>query len=868
MTIFASRLRSFFSGSKLASTLQIYFRSGWAFLIPYLAAYLLYAWLKWPVNPVDATNPQLSALGSQPAAPLLRPPCLLHVYWILHALHLLFAILALITWWRNPGHSVLNPQPAPDAQSAWHPLHAALPWLCLALIFWIPGVYLEWPSDPWEHLRRINEWRGIEMVTAHSSWIKSSYFIPYSLLNCTRGLRQIYWLDFYYAGICLLLCWQYYRLARACDLGKHSSMVFVILQALLLGNNIFSFYRYYGISSSLYAQLGAVALTRIGLEAAKGLPLSWRAYGRPQTSAALPRPATVYGLLLSSSLLLAVIAFNHQQGFGIAGLGIAAIAVWRLVKWNGSALWWLIGATVIGNALFLWIYPRPTIVESYRAQGYLNAWYGFDLLDLTSPAGDRALQIVSILGLVNLVAALFLSRRNHVIFWLTCLPPVALLLPACAIPFAQVIAQQGDGANIVTFQRMFFSIPPCLALACLGANLLESRKRGGFGLHGPVVAQSDSPPGFTPGPSLTLRKGCLAFALGCIAILALTVAPSSSPSYNRLWNASAVVPDDLRLRDVFSRYETVRLRQLNNPESNIFTTPAGIALFVFPAPDLIGPSPARMIGFSATDSIAEILGALGHNAPGLPLAQTASTKTILKHPAPNGLNLVADPTASDPSAWIAFDGQPQFVTGIAGLPTASTALQNPAGAICPVFTSAMIPVQILKAYRLEMTVRQLLNTGATAYLAVAWYDAEGKLLQANVAQPRVAGNSRGWVNGTYSYFGLVAQAPPTSWSSFGISFGLGEAAAIPPQARFVRVGAVLNHNATPAAVVQLTDIRLFEKPAPMIHLAIPEATSVYSPASQAAQLSTHWPPQQVMIDRAGTTEIQTAAAALAPLLSP
>ena len=31
--------------------LVAYFRSGWAFLIPYLAAYLLYAWLKWPVNP-------------------------------------------------------------------------------------------------------------------------------------------------------------------------------------------------------------------------------------------------------------------------------------------------------------------------------------------------------------------------------------------------------------------------------------------------------------------------------------------------------------------------------------------------------------------------------------------------------------------------------------------------------------------------------------------------------------------------------------------------------------------------------------------------------------------------------------------------
>lgn len=49
-----------------------YFRSGWAFLIPYLLAYLLYAWLIWPVNPVD---------GGQWAV----VPCLLHVSWTLHA---------------------------------------------------------------------------------------------------------------------------------------------------------------------------------------------------------------------------------------------------------------------------------------------------------------------------------------------------------------------------------------------------------------------------------------------------------------------------------------------------------------------------------------------------------------------------------------------------------------------------------------------------------------------------------------------------------------------------------------------------------------------------------------------------------------
>ena len=38
-----------------------YFRSGWAFLIPYLAAYLLYAWLNWPVDPVAAGSSPVAA---------------------------------------------------------------------------------------------------------------------------------------------------------------------------------------------------------------------------------------------------------------------------------------------------------------------------------------------------------------------------------------------------------------------------------------------------------------------------------------------------------------------------------------------------------------------------------------------------------------------------------------------------------------------------------------------------------------------------------------------------------------------------------------------------------------------------------------
>ena len=55
--------------------LQNYFRSGWAFLIPYLAAYLLYAWLKWPVNPAPGGEGLVKGMSeSAGALQLLRLP--------------------------------------------------------------------------------------------------------------------------------------------------------------------------------------------------------------------------------------------------------------------------------------------------------------------------------------------------------------------------------------------------------------------------------------------------------------------------------------------------------------------------------------------------------------------------------------------------------------------------------------------------------------------------------------------------------------------------------------------------------------------------------------------------------------------------
>ena len=59
-------------GNRFGTLLQAYFRSGWAFLIPYLAAYLLYAWLRWPVSAV--TGEGWRAIIESIGAPPTRAP--------------------------------------------------------------------------------------------------------------------------------------------------------------------------------------------------------------------------------------------------------------------------------------------------------------------------------------------------------------------------------------------------------------------------------------------------------------------------------------------------------------------------------------------------------------------------------------------------------------------------------------------------------------------------------------------------------------------------------------------------------------------------------------------------------------------------
>jgi hypothetical protein len=503
------------------SLLRRYFYSGWAFFIPYLFFYLLYDWQKWPVNPDPSSH---------------LPP-LLHVYWVLHVIHLVLGLLALRAW-RNEQQS--NPSVFRFSLSAF------IPWVLLALLFYIPGAYLEWPSDPWEHYARTNEWARYLYIGSHSAGYKSGYFISYSLLGwISPATRQRFWLDAYFTGTCLLLCWQYFRLAQAVGLKKNAALVFVVLQTVLFGNDIFSFYRYYGIASTILSQLGAIALIRLGLDLAKSKPFAIR-HSPFVIGECLP---SFLWSLASAICLLALIAFNHVQGLGIAALGLAAVAVWRLLSWKRSSIWWLAFAAMALSVAAVHWWPRhPALDQLYRPQGWLTRWYGFNILSAHSPAEDRTLQILGFFGILNFIAGLWLLlRRNHIVGWLTVMPVLALCFPFVAIPFAGALARNQPGFwYIVSFHRMLLAIPEGLALAVLGAGFCEyfNKKEAGHPVWRRLVP----------------------FGSVILFLVLLVTVPVSGPYYNRLWNAFVTLPKDLSMDPVIASVSELHLDQINRAQ--------------------------------------------------------------------------------------------------------------------------------------------------------------------------------------------------------------------------------------------------------------------------------------------------------------
>ena len=554
----------------LGPFLSAYFLSGWVFTIPYLAAYLLYWWQGWPVNPENGSG-----------------LCLLHLYWLIHAMNIILAAGAFL--WRSTKISSM----AAFGKSR----HACdfirfVPWIALALAFYIPSVYFEFPSDPWEHFSRINHWPHSATVGDFYARTKSSYFFAYSLVGRIETVdHQIYWLAVYHTGCCMLLSWQYYRLARGVGLRHRPALIFTVFQAFLFGNNLFSFYRYYSIASTVFAQLGAVVFVRMSIDLIRrGARFSAEGRG---CIACLKNRTTLWpfikprlSLIGGGVCVLVLIALNHGQALGIAAVGAGSVVVWGIFSRHGSRAWWLLVPLVLMSiGSFLWWPREPAIDAIYRPQNWLTPWLGFNLFNPSSPAWERALAILGATGVSNMLTAVWLLRKNHIVGWLTIAPVVALTLPFVAIPFANILAGTED-SYIVSFNRLLLGIPAGLALVTAMAKLMAV----------PIIGAGQA----------GRFKRCvghqhLAFGTLALVLAALTLLPASGPSHNRLWNALAIIPDDLQMRSATMLLDGAMRDTIHtgNPHSLVTTHHFGFIAFATGIRDIATPA-GRSAPFTPT----------------------------------------------------------------------------------------------------------------------------------------------------------------------------------------------------------------------------------------------------------------------------
>lgn len=491
--------------------LRKYFASGWAFLIPYVIAFLIYYKFKLP----------LTITG-----PYQLVPSLLHIYWCIHIINLVLAFFAIYSFRRGAASEI----PTFSSQ-----LLSVCPWAALALTFYIPGTYLEFPSDPWEHLARITHWA--DSNTLQTLYKSFGYSIPYSFLGIDSTYARFLRLDLYTTGICLILCWQYFRLGVAVGLSNKFSMLFVLIQSVTFGNNTFSFYKYYSLASTIYCQIAAIALIRLFIEFID------KKTDECQTceNRVLVNKKRLAKFLFSAIFLIIVIVLNHIQGLGIAGLGLLAVGIWSLIKCKRSIIMWLVIGTITLNIATVFWFPRSALVDQlYKPAGLINTWYGFNLFSIHSIAAEKMIQILGLFGIVNLAAGLILIYHNKVAGWLSIIPMIALEQPCIAQPFTKALTLNADinsaWSIILVFSRMFLVIPSGLAIVCLIFYFNQKISK----------------------LAILIKIYPLIFnqRITLITILALcTILPPTSNSYNRLWNSLARIPSDLSKRNIIKNVD-------------------------------------------------------------------------------------------------------------------------------------------------------------------------------------------------------------------------------------------------------------------------------------------------------------------------
>jgi hypothetical protein len=316
-------------------------------------------------------------------------------------------------------------------------------WSALSLALLIPGAYLEFPGDPWEHIKRIYMWKPDWTIKDHPFWSKSGYFLYWTWIGElgaeTRGIA----LDLISAGSQLLLAYQAYLFARRLGNDVFWSRAFVIAFLLLFGNSAFSF-RYYALSATPLAYTAYLAALRVLVDLYEAKPLDLHRY-------------------LKLAALLLLMLFNHAQEVGLFAISALGMILARKVRPSTPhAQLRLAGklsivyaiAYVLGFVVLTLFASRIDGIRSALAEGHLSR------LGATRVWAIRMqyLEALALHGLAALWMAWVYLRKHRLLATWTLMPVLLLLFP----PFT--ILAFGLVEDRVTVYRTLYAIPMAFML--------------------------------------------------------------------------------------------------------------------------------------------------------------------------------------------------------------------------------------------------------------------------------------------------------------------------------------------------------------------------------------------------------------------
>lgn len=318
------------------------------------------------------------------------------------------------------------------------PLGSRFFWIALFLLFWVPGAYLEFPGDPWEHARRIFSFPQLRNLAESEVVERMAYFWAWTIgRHLPLDLHREF-LDLYSAFWQLALSVQFYRFVRKFGASPGESKLHVLAIVISFGTNVFS-WRYYALSSTPLAYIGylqALMLVKDVLDGRRDRKIGF------DFALALMLPLTNH----FQELLLFLISAGAITGTRLLGLS--------RTEHRNRKLAVILGAVVAG--LFFGIAACRWFPGSYgRFHTSDLTFFGTVPLFSNTPP---VIQTLGILGALSLLLAVLGFRLAPSLAAVSLSPLIVLLFPPAVWILGHFLSELHD-----TY-RLFYVIPSSIVV--------------------------------------------------------------------------------------------------------------------------------------------------------------------------------------------------------------------------------------------------------------------------------------------------------------------------------------------------------------------------------------------------------------------